>query len=174
MPTFPNAHALLIGIGSYAHAPAMDVPVTARDAGAVAAVLRDPRFCGYPADRVRLLSDAAATRAGVLAALEALATGAGADDTVLIFYAGHGEYGDDGYYLTTHDTQFAQRKVVRGSGVSAAELIARLRAIPARRLLLIVNACHAGELSPVLGPGAAPFTGEPLPANAAAALLATG
>jgi hypothetical protein len=34
---FPTAHALLIGIGSYAHAPQLNLPITAAAANAVAA-----------------------------------------------------------------------------------------------------------------------------------------
>lgn len=64
-----------------------------------------------------LLTDAAATRDGILAALDTLAVRVGEDDTVFVFYAGHGEYGDDGYYLTTHDTQLVGRKVTVGSGI---------------------------------------------------------
>jgi hypothetical protein len=171
---FPTAHALLIGIGSYAHAPQLNVPITAADASAVAAVLRDPQYCGYPPEQVMLLSDAAASRDGVLAALDGLAGRAGEDDTVFVFYAGHGAYGDDGYYLTTHDTRLAGRKVAVGTGIREAELIAKLRAIKAKRLLLIVNACHAGEISPVLAPGEEPMTGTPLPPQVSAALLGTG
>lgn len=171
---FPTAHALLIGIGTYQYAPGLNVPITAADANAVAAVLRDPQFCGYPPEQVRLLSDAAASRTGVLATLDTLAAQVGEGDTVFVFYAGHGEYGDDGYYLTTHDTQLDGRKVVTGSGLREAELIAKLRAIKAKRLLLMVNACHSGEISPVLAPSEEPQTGSPLPPQVAAALLGTG
>jgi hypothetical protein len=65
---FPTAHALLISIGSYAHAPQLNLPITAADASAMAAVLRDPQSCGYPPEQVTLLNGAAASRAGVLAA----------------------------------------------------------------------------------------------------------
>ena len=78
------------------------------------------------------------------------------------------------YYLTTHDTQLDRRKVVTGSGLREAELIAKLRAIKAKRLLLLVNACHSGEISPVLAPSEAPQTGTPLPPQIAAALPGTG
>jgi uncharacterized caspase-like protein len=71
--------------------------------------------------------------------------------------------------LTTHDTRPAQRKVVAGTGISQPEVLDKLRAIPARRLILLINACHAGELSPVLGD-----SGQPLPQRAADAVLATG
>ena len=137
-------------------------------------MLRDPQCCGYPPEQVRLLSDATASRAGILATLDSLAAQVGEGDTVFVFYAGHGEYGDDGYYLTTHDTQLDGRKVLTGSGLREAELIAKLRAIKAKRLLLIVNACHSGEISPVLAPSEASQTGTPLPPQIAAALLGTG
>src|SRR5262245_47664944 len=172
--SFSHAHALLIGVGSYAHAPHFNVPITAADASAVATVLRDPQYCGYPPEHVMLLANAAAGREGVLAALNALAAQAGEGDTVFIFYAGHGEYGDEGYYLTTHDSRLVERKVVAGSGLREAELIEKLRAIRAKRLLLIVNACHSGEISPVLAPGEEPPTGTPLPPQVSAALLGTG
>jgi hypothetical protein len=168
------AHALLIGVSSYASAPRLNVPVTAADARAVADVLRNPQFCGYTPERVTLLSDAGASRAGTLDALDALAAQAQADDTVFIFYAGHGSYGDDGYYLTTHDSHLANGKVVSGSGIREAELIDKLRAIKAKRMLLIVNACHSGAISPVLAPGEQPPTGDPLPPSVSAALLGTG
>ena len=163
-----------VGIGNYAHAPQINVPITAADASAVAAVLRDPQYCGYPLGQVTLLSDAAASRDGVLAALDGLAAQTGEGDTVFVFYAGHGEYGDDGYYLTTHDTRLAGRKVAVGTGLREAELIAKLRSIKAKRLLLIVNACHSGEISPILAPGEESLTGTPLPPQVAAALLGTG
>lgn len=68
MQVFSQAYALLIGIGSYAHAPQFNVPITAADAGAVAAVLRDPQSCDYPSEQVTLLSAASASRDAVLTA----------------------------------------------------------------------------------------------------------
>lgn len=171
---FSTGHALLMGVGTYVHTPQLNVPITAADAQAVAAVLRDPRFCGYPPEQVTLLADADASRAGVLAALDTLAARVGTDDTVVLFYAGHGAYSDDGYALTTFDTRIANHKIVSGSGVRADEVIEKVRAIKAARVLLIINACHAGECSPVLAAGAEPLTVAPLPPQVSAALLGTG
>jgi hypothetical protein len=171
---FPQAHALLISVGSYTYAPQLNVPITAADANAVVAVLRDAQYCGYPSEQVTLLSDTAASRDDVLSALDGLAARVGEDDTVFVYYAGHGVYGDDGYYLTTHDTQLVGHKVTAGMGLREAELIAKLQAIKAKRLLLIVNACHSGEISPVLAAGEEPLTGTPLPPQVSAALLSTG
>jgi hypothetical protein len=62
---------------------------------------------------------------------------------------------------------------VPGTAISQAELLERLQAIPAKRVLLLFNACHAGELSPTLGDEAPP-TGSALPQQTANALLSTG
>jgi hypothetical protein len=173
---FDRGYALLIGVGTYQNAPNLNVPMTTADAEQVAAVLADPRFCGYPAGQVTLLRDAQATRAGILDALDDLAARATKDDTVFLFYSGHGHYGEDGaYYLTTTDMRLsATGKVADGTAVRQDELLAGLKRVRAERVLLIFNACHSGAISPTLGGDPAPFTGAPLPAPTGAALLATG
>ncbi len=94
-----------------------------------------------------LLHDAQATSAGILAALDALATRAGLQDTVVLFYSGHGDFGDDGeYHLTSHETRVAGGKVVAGTGISQKLLLEKLRGLRARRTLLIFNACHSGAV----------------------------
>jgi hypothetical protein len=173
---FTRGYALIIGVGSYRFAPHLNVPITAADAEAVATALRDPRLCGYPDANVTLLANEGATRDGVLAALRTLAQRTTPDDTVLLFYSGHGEYSADGAYaLTTHDTRFdTGGKVVTGAAVSQTDLITALRAIPAQRVLVLINACHAGELSPTLGAGQPAVVGQPFPQQTTDALLATG
>jgi hypothetical protein len=173
---FDNGHALLIGVGTYSNAPKLNVPVTTADAEQVAIVLGDPQFCGYPTSQVTLLRDDQATRAGILQALDDLAARAGKDDTVVLFYSGHGHYGeDDAYYLTTNDMQLtASGKVANGTAVRQDELLAKLQRLQAERVLLIFNACHSGEISPTLAGDDETFTGAPLPAPTAAALLSTG
>jgi hypothetical protein len=173
---FTHGHALIIGVGSYRFAPHLNVPITAADAEAVATALRDPRLCGYPDANVTLLANEGATRDGVLAALHTLAQRTTSADTILLFYSGHGEYSADGAYaLTTHDTRFdTGGKVVTGAAVSQTDLITALRAIPAQRVLVLINACHAGELSPTLGAGQPAVVGQPFPQQTTDALLATG
>ncbi len=172
---FSQGHALLIGVGTYAHTPRLNVPITAADARAVAQVLRDPSFCGYPEAQVMLLHDERATGAGILAALDQLVTRAGPDDTVVLFYCGHGDFGDDGdYYLTSYETRIADKKVVGGTGVSQKALLAKLKALRARRVLVIFNACHSGAVSPTLGTEEQAPAGRNPPNETTAALLATG
>jgi uncharacterized caspase-like protein len=174
---FDQGHALLVGVGTYAHIPAANVPITVADATAVRHTLGNPSFCGYPDAQVKMLHDTGATRANILAALDELRGKTKPTHTVTLFYCGHGQYGTDGnYYLTTHDTELKDHKVKAGTGISEADLLEQLRAIPVQRLLLIINACHSGEISPNLDMGAppAPLDGTAVPEEVTGALLSSG
>lgn len=174
--TFTTGHALVIGIGTYANTPKLNVPITAQDAKEVAKVLKDPDNCGYPAQQVTLLNDADATRDRILQEFDAIAKKVSDSNTFFLFYSGHGEYGEDGYYLTTHDTKLENKKVVAGTGISEKELLEKLRAIKAKRTFLFFNACHSGEISPQTLGAEEPEenTGHNLPDPLSAALLGTG
>lgn len=174
--TFTNGFALVIGIGTYANTPKLNVPITAQDAKEVAKVLKDQDSCGYPTQQVTLLNDAEATRDRIIQELDAIAQKVSDSDTFFLFYSGHGEYGTDGYYLTTHDTQLENKKVVTGTGISEKELLEKLRAIKAKRTFLFFNACHSGEISPrSLGDDEPEEnTGSNIPDRLSTALLGTG
>lgn len=141
---FSYGHALLIGVGDYQQGAA-DVPTTAADAEAVAALLQDPAVAAYPAAQVQRLSGATATRAGILAALDALAiTLQGAPQpTVLLFFAGHGWSSSDTYFLLPHDYN---PRDVAGSAIDGATFRTYIERVAAhaQKLLIVLNCCHAG------------------------------
>jgi uncharacterized caspase-like protein len=171
---FEEGHALLIGVGSHTHAPFLDVPISVDDAQAVANVLTSETYCWYPANQVKLLHDESATQEGILRALTELGGKVKPDDTVTIFYCGHGDYGTDGeYYLVSHDARISGSKVEAGTGVSQAALIEGLQKIPAERVLVIFNACHSGEISPTLSVDQA-LGSKVLPDTTKDALLSSG
>jgi hypothetical protein len=129
----------------------MDVPIAIADAEGVAGILQDPDLCGYPASQIQVISNAGATKDGILSALDGLADRAKPDDTVFFFHCGHGTLGTDGaYYLVSHDSQIEGKRVKAGTGVSEPELLEKLRHIKARRLLMIFNACYSGHIAPSL------------------------
>ncbi len=171
---FDQGHAILIGVGSYRDNALADVQSTVADARALADALRDPRLCGMPADQVTLLHDAGATQAAILGSLATLAERAGEESTVWIVYGGHGEFDADGRYcLTAHDTQVAGGGVVPGSAVDHGALLDAIRRLRSRRVLLVLNACHAGAVPPSLGRTAPPAGANP-PELLAAAVLGQG
>lgn len=176
---FSQGHALIIGVSEYKHTPKRSVPNVFGDAEVIAQVLRDPQRCGYPAEQVTVLTKAEANRRAILDAFDNLAKRVQPRDTAFLFYAGHGDYGDDkAYYLTTCDTQLEDGKVIKKSGIRQDELLTKIKAIPAQRMLLVFNACHSGEIAPeALGDQDAASRedfGNNLPDEIAGALLAAG
>ena len=66
------------------------------------------------------------------------------NDKVIVAYAGHGLLSEEmNYYLTTYETNFDSPKE---GGLLYEELESLLEGIPARQKLLLVDACHSGEV----------------------------
>jgi hypothetical protein len=63
------------------------------------------------------------------------------DELLLVYFAGHGMLVDGKPYLMARDSRSADAK---GTGLPLADLEAFMRASGSRRLLLVLDACHAG------------------------------
>jgi Caspase domain len=151
--SFEQGLALLIGVGEYVDPGLPDVPVTVGDATALRDALLAPDVAGYLQDRVVLLESRHATRAGIFGALATLAETAKPNDTVVVFFAGHGLMGDDDrYHLAAHDTRVTRGSlVIQETGVGQGALLEALRAINAEKLLVVLNACFSGNVAASLG-----------------------
>ena len=175
--SFNQGHALLIGVGTHEHHTHLDKPITVADAIAVQKILQNENYCGYPPTQVKLLKETTATKVSILAALDKLSQ-VQPEDTVFLFFAGHGSLGTDGnYYLMTHDVQVDGARVIQGTGVSEEALLTKLKAIPANRIFMVFNACHSGHMGPeTLAPESADDLPETLnpSGRTAHALLGTG
>jgi len=142
---FAHGYALLVGVGASSY-PKWSLPVTVKDVQVIHAILTDSNLCAYPNDNqhVRLLHDSGATRDAILDGLSWLKAQADADTeaTVLIYYSGHGGLSQtsDQYYLLPHDVKPSD---ISGSALAATTLIANLREIMARRLLVFIDSCYA-------------------------------
>jgi hypothetical protein len=142
---FDHGYALLIGVGRTAHEP-WSLPLTVKDVEAIKAVLIDPALCSYhdDADHIRLVLDHVATRDGILQGLDWLKGRAEQDHeaTALVYYAGHGWLERKGrhYYLISHE---ANPSDIAGLALPAETFAAAIQAIGARRLLVVLDCCHA-------------------------------
>jgi hypothetical protein len=114
------------------------------------------------------------SREHILLALDQVASQTQKDNTVFIFYCGHGDYGTDGnYYLLCNDSRVEGNQVASGTGISQQEFLKKLRAIEAQRVVVILNSCHSGEISSSLSIKES-FGGKTLPNETAEALMSTG
>ena len=86
---FTTGHAVVIGVANYRHGSPLPGAVL-NDAQDIAAVLKAHEYCGYDERNVQLLLDGDATLERIRAALASVAGASGPDDTVVIFFSGHG------------------------------------------------------------------------------------
>jgi len=143
-PAAPVGRALLIGINKYQSLPHLRGSIN--DIETMRQVLIT-RF-GFSEKRIEMLTDEAATRAGILAALERLAKQAGPNDVVYIHYSGHGSQVPD---LNGDEEDGLDETIVPQDGRTPnvpdiiddqlEEIISRLKA---RAALIVLDSCHSG------------------------------
>ncbi len=139
-----NGYALVIAISKYQTVKPLPLAVQ-NDANDIRSTLTSPAHCGYDPANVRLLLDADATLAQIRTGLSWLATVAGPDDSVVVYFSGHGarlhNSGGDESLLIPVD---ADNKDLCTTSLSETELSAALKAIRSARLLILIDACHSG------------------------------
>lgn len=139
-----NTHALLIGVGDYAHPRYASLPATVRDAQAIAAVLTDPARGGYPPGNVQVITSPDANIVNIRAALETLAGSTNPESTAFVYFSGHGGRAlEDGTWRAYLCPREADPDDLAHTAIPGDEFSALLTAIPARRLLVMLDACHA-------------------------------
>jgi hypothetical protein len=139
---FQQGYALVIGVGA-------DLPVTISDALGIKEILLDQRRCAYPNDHVICLTEKQATKQNILSSLDVLAKQAGQkpDSTVIIYFSGHGGYDNqENYYLVPFGYQSND---ISSTAILETELTAKLKSIPAKKLLVLLDCCHAGGMTKI-------------------------
>lgn len=139
-----KGYALVVAVSRYDNISGLPVAVL-NDANDLASVLTSPTHCGYPSQNLRVLLDANASLFNIQDALAWLASVAGPDDSVVVFFSGHGtRLGDSGSIesaLLPVDSELAR---LRETSLPEGELSSALKAIRSARLLVLLDACHSG------------------------------
>ena len=152
--TFRQGYAVIVGVGA-------DLPVTIDDATAIANLLRNSSRCAYPTEQVCLLTGEEANATNILSALSWLADVTGKDDTVIVYFSGHGMETPD-YYLMPYGYNLGN---LQGTAILGSTFTQHLQAIEAQKLLVILDCCHAGGQAEAKG-----AIKSPLPPSAIAQL----
>lgn len=137
----PNLYVLAIGVSKYQQS-AMDLTYAAKDAQDFAnlIVARKNKFENIFIDT--LLNEKATLQNILQSAAKLKQTNV--DDHVIVFIAGHGLLNNDlDYYVATHDIDFSKPE---DKGLAYEKLDELLMTIPARNKVLLMDACHSGEV----------------------------
>jgi hypothetical protein len=160
MSGFTQGHAVLIGVGA-------DLPVTVQDALVLTDLLLDPSRCAFPDSQVQTLTKSEATRANVLSALDRLAKSADPEATAIIYFSGHGyRIASPGQPETFHLMTYGHDlNDIPNTTIDGNEFTAKLRAIRSKKLLVLLDCCHAGGVADLKLPGVT-LANLPLPLQA--------
>ncbi len=130
--------AVCVGVNAYESYPNLNCAVN--DAVSMARVLESFGF-----DEVVLLTDEEATRGAIEAAFEGVGGRMGAEDLLVVFYAGHGWTGNGaegtmGYVLPVETRKGHEAE----DGLSMLRLREMATAMPNRHTLFLMDACYSG------------------------------
>ena len=139
-----NRWAVLIGINGY-HESLGRLKYSVNDCRRLAEVLTTGDDA-FPADHVLVLADDEAverkpTYANIHSWLASWLAQPGEDDTVLVFFAGHGREMDGKCYLVPGD---ATLQTIHVTGIPVPYIQELLNRCKARQKVLILDACHSG------------------------------
>jgi len=138
----PRLYVLAIGVSGYNDA-SLRLNYAAKDAEAVADAFRKHCKPLYRSIEIKQLTDKDATRAGVLKGLGWLRQEITQRDVGIVFFSGHGDKDTDGnLYFLPVDTD---SKDIASSAVPAEQVKKMLVALPGR-VMLVLDACHAGGI----------------------------
>lgn len=149
----PRRLALLVGVSRFDDPGWSALRYPAKDTEDLAAVLRDPAAGAF--DSVEVVKDAP-SRADLLGALARLGeANRDESDTVVVYLSSHGTLARDERgvlrrYLVTRETSLRD---VPGTALPVERLKAAFEALPSRRKVLILAACHSGGGKSVLPDG---------------------
>ena len=149
-----NKWALLIGINAYPNLSKFEqLEGCVNDVHLMAGILRDG--FGFAGDNISVVTDAAATRDGILSAMESLAEKVGENDIVVMHYSGHGSQmtdreGDepDGMdeTIVPHD---GGRDPLPNRDITDDEINEWLLRVSAKTpyVTLLFDCCHSGTIA---------------------------
>jgi uncharacterized caspase-like protein len=144
----PRGYALIIGVSQYQNlSPQFQLQYTQRDAESIYSVLISQSGGSFRAQNVRKLIGTQATLSNIRRELEEwLPSVAQEDDTVLIYFAGHGFiFGGEGY-LGPYDLHPSN---IPGTGYPMNALGKLIGGkIKAKNKVIITDACHSGAITP--------------------------
>ena len=141
-PEYGQSHALIIGINSYEHAPPL--AHARNDAEAFAQVLLDS--FDFAKKDLTILIDDDATKSKIFRAYMKYAqdSSVGADDRIVVFFAGHGHTvpahrGETGFLLPVDGDPSDLSTLIRWD-----DLTRNADLIPAKHMFFVMDACYGG------------------------------
>ena len=134
-------YAVVIGIGKYKDDRIPKLKYTTVDAKEMYKILTDPQYGYFPENHVKLLIDEQATSSNIKSAIGTwLRRNTRKDDTVIIFFAGHGAPEDEKTYWVTYNANIDD---LYGTALSNDEISDMFDRIEAKKMIAFLDSCYS-------------------------------
>jgi len=147
--------ALLVGINQYVPLEGFDItPLESatKDVANLRALLTDPDRGAFPSENVFVLTDQEATRDAILITFAEIAGKVSENDLFLFFFSGHGYRPTTGNFAGTYLLPYLTNPRAlanpRATCIDFDALTAEIREMKADKVVVILDACHAGGVKP--------------------------
>ena len=143
-----NLYYVGIGVTAYANADYNTLEFPAKDAADLGSFFKEqPRH--FANIYCCVLTNSLATRSNILASCSRL-TQCSPEDEVVLFFSGHGKmYPNRKYFFGTYDIDF---DAPDSKGLSYENIEGLLDGVLARKKLVLIDTCQAGEVDPASAP----------------------
>lgn len=136
------SYSFIAGVEKHHDSNIGNVGQAANDATAFAEALVK---LGFEKENMEVLVDSKVTYTNLRFGISQILTSAKEDDTVFIFFSGHGFSAPSGPHLVAHDTRY---KNFTETSLSLTEVFDWIRESKCRRIALFLDCCHAGLTFP--------------------------
>ncbi len=138
----PALHLFIVGINKYQN-PALNLNFGVPDAMAVTGYFTSTSSIFTTISKTRLF-DSEASQHGINHMLATMAE-IPAQDSIILYFAGHGETVQDEWFFIPYDLSTLKGKEsIRAKGISSKKLQESISSSQARRVLLLLDACKSG------------------------------
>src|SRR5205807_248658 len=148
-------YILAVGINNYSN-PGYDLKFAVADEREFSAEVkrRQEALKRYAQVETISLSDSEATKANIVRKLIELSARVQPEDTVIVYFAGHGTALQKRFYLIPHDLGYdgprtrlneAGLQTILAHSISDIELDQAFEKIDAGKILLVIDACNSGQ-----------------------------
>jgi len=136
-----NYYAVVIGIEKYKDDRIPKLRYTTLDAQSFYNMLIDPQYGGFPKNHVKLIINEEATYSHIKSTIGTwLRRNAGKNDTVIIFFAGHGAPEDEKTYWITYNANIDD---LYGTALSNDEIADMLGRVEAKKMIAFLDSCYS-------------------------------
>lgn len=136
-----NFFAVVIGVNNYKVLPKLNTPVA--DAKRIESILKNR----YGFKDTKILLDDDATRGNIIDSIEIMSSKLSKNDSLIIFYSGHGVTKSGNYYWQPVDAKEASVS----SWIMANSITSIINSSKSNNILIIADSCYAGAWNGVKG-----------------------